>query len=83
MSEGKATLSNNHADNFYTDANKSWVGRPDSKSILSSNAYAIEKMKLFRKHSVEIIGKGSHVDTLPRISMEQILSKHLKHGDLK
>lgn len=83
MREGKATLSNNHADNFYTDANKSWVGRPDSKSILSSNAYAIEKMKLFRKHSVEIIGKGSHVDTLPRISMEQILSKHLKYGDLK
>jgi hypothetical protein len=76
MHEGKAKLSNHHADNVYADSNKSWVGRSDSTSILSSNAYVIEKMKLFRKYSVEIIGNGSHIDTLPRVSLEQILAKH-------
>jgi hypothetical protein len=74
--EGKAKLSKHHADNVYADTNMSWPGRPDSTSILSSNAYVIEKMKLFRKHSVEIIGNGSHIDTLPRVSLEQILAKH-------
>jgi hypothetical protein len=78
MREEKATLSNNHAGSFYPDSDKSWVGRPDSTSILSANAYVIEKMKLFRKYSVELIGNGSHIDTLPRVSLEQILTRHIK-----
>ena len=80
IQEGKAKLSKHHADNVYADSDMSWPGRPNSTSILSSNAYVIEKMKLFRKHSVEIIGNGSHIDTLPRVSLEQILAKHFNKG---
>ena len=78
MREGKATLRNYHADNFYPDADKRWVGRPDTTSILASNAYVIEKMKLFRNYPVEIIGNSSHIDTLPRVSPEQILTRLFK-----
>ena len=77
-SDGKIILGTHHANDAHPSSNRSWGGRPDSTSILSSNAYVIEKMKLFKNHSVKIIGSGSHVDTIPRISTEKILMKHLK-----
>ena len=76
--QGNETILSNHqGGNLRKDANKVWGGRPDSTSILSSNAYVIEKMKLFKNHSVQIIGNNSHIDTLPRVSIQQILTRHL------
>ena len=78
IQDNRTILSNHHAGSFYPDANKIWIGRPNSTSVLSSNAYTIEQMKLFRNHSVQLIGNDSHIDTLPRVSLQEILTRHLK-----
>jgi hypothetical protein len=77
VSDGKVILSTHHADKSHPAANERWVGRPNSTSILSANAYVIEKMKLFKKYSVLLVGNGSHIDTIPRVSLGQILARHL------
>ena len=78
VSDGEVILSTHHADKSHPAAFKKWIGRPNSTSILAANAYVIEKMKLFRKYSVVLVGKGSHIDTIPRVSLDQILTRHLK-----
>ena len=75
VTDSGTVLRNHHAYNRSLE-NKHWHGRPDAVSILSSNALVIEKMKLFAKHNVNIIGKISHIDSLPRISPFEILAKH-------
>jgi len=78
VNDSEVILSTHHADKSHPAAYKKWIGRPNSTSILSANAFVIEKMKLFRKYSVVLIGKGSHIDTISRASSDQIIAKHSK-----
>ena len=74
VSNSGVMLNDHHAGPY---AKKSiWNGRTDSLSVLSSNAFTIEKMKLFRKHNVFILGNSSHIDTLPRITPAEVLHAH-------
>lgn len=75
ITENGAVLKSHHADTSYPyPVLGKWDGRPDATSVLSSNALVIEKMKLFKKYSVQILGSESHIDTLPRILPHEILS---------
>lgn len=75
IEEDGVKLSDNHSDNFYPNL-KYWSGRREVTSVLSSNAYVIEKLKLFKNFPVFIVGRDSHVDTLPRISPNKVIVKH-------
>jgi hypothetical protein len=74
IQEGEAVLKNHHSDLAYPEFGK-WGGRPDVTSILSSNALVIEKMKLFRHCKVKILGQASHIDTLARVTADQVLNE--------
>jgi hypothetical protein len=75
VKENGVTLSDNHSDKFYPNL-KFWSGRREVTSVLSSNAYVIEKLKLFKNFPVFIVGRGSHVDTLPKVSPSEVIIKH-------
>lgn len=72
------TLSSHHAYESF-QGGRPWIGRKDVRSILSSNAFFIENCELFAGREVYILGNGSHVDSLPRVSIEHALDLSRSH----
>jgi hypothetical protein len=70
----EVTLDRHHAYDANLDG-LPWKGRPSVSSILNSNAYFIQQCQLFSKYPVFIIEGESHVDLLPRVSVDSILHR--------
>jgi hypothetical protein len=69
-------LKAHHVEGFYPNNEGRWGGRKDVRTILSSNAYVVEQMKLFKRNEIFIVGEVSQVDVLNRVKPDEILKNH-------